>query len=189
MKTGIELIAAERARQITTEGFTAAHDAMHARGELHDAAASYMLAAINCGHPAMQIPPREWPWAPSWWKPAPDPVRNLVKAAALLAAEIDRLTAPEEAAAAALVELRREPIDFDAIARESGVEAGTLYHAAAFGWGVHPHDGRPADFCVITPPAMAPGETELRISADRRHWLFMGPASNEKAQPRPESGR
>jgi hypothetical protein len=37
-------------------------------------------------------PPRfDWPWDASWWKPSNDPVRNLVKAGALIAAEIDRL--------------------------------------------------------------------------------------------------
>lgn len=35
--------------------------------------------------------PDAWPWDPSWWKPSPDPIRNLVKAGALIAAEIDRL--------------------------------------------------------------------------------------------------
>ena len=34
---------------------------------------------------------RLWPWSDKWWKPSDDPVRNLVKAGALLAAEIDRL--------------------------------------------------------------------------------------------------
>lgn len=32
-----------------------------------------------------------WPWDPSWLKLSPDPIRNLVKAGALIAAEIDRL--------------------------------------------------------------------------------------------------
>ena len=34
-----------------------------------------------------------WPWHRCWWKPSDDPIRNLVKAGALLAAEIDRLQA------------------------------------------------------------------------------------------------
>jgi hypothetical protein len=40
-----------------------------------------------------------WPWDQDWWKPSPDPIRNLVKAGALIAAEIDRLQrlAPPEA--------------------------------------------------------------------------------------------
>jgi hypothetical protein len=32
-----------------------------------------------------------WPWDQKWWKPSDDPVKNLVKAGALIAAEIDRL--------------------------------------------------------------------------------------------------
>jgi hypothetical protein len=36
--------------------------------------------------------PREWPWEPESWNPSMDAVRNLEKAGALIAAEIDRLT-------------------------------------------------------------------------------------------------
>ena len=36
-------------------------------------------------------PPDSWPWALGWWKPGTDPIRNLEKAGALIAAEIDRL--------------------------------------------------------------------------------------------------
>jgi len=36
------------------------------------------------------LPPRGWPWAKSWWKPA-SLRRSLVKAAALLIAEIERI--------------------------------------------------------------------------------------------------
>lgn len=32
-----------------------------------------------------------WPWATDWWKPSDDPITNLVRAGALIAAEIDRL--------------------------------------------------------------------------------------------------
>lgn len=35
-------------------------------------------------------PPGEWPF-PDFWKQSEDPIRNLVKAGALIAAEIDRL--------------------------------------------------------------------------------------------------
>lgn len=92
MKTGIELIAAERSRQVTQEGWTQEHDNAHQRGELIDAGLSYIYAAVNVGHPAMQKPPTVWPWEPHWWKPSDDYVRNLVKAGALIAAEIDRIT-------------------------------------------------------------------------------------------------
>jgi len=40
-----------------------------------------------------EVPPGkiEWPFSSEWWKPAQDPIRNLVKAGALIAAEIDHL--------------------------------------------------------------------------------------------------
>jgi hypothetical protein len=37
-----------------------------------------------------------WPWSFEWWKPK-DRIRNLVRAGALIAAEIDRLQAMQEA--------------------------------------------------------------------------------------------
>lgn len=94
-KTGIQLIAAERERQITTEGWSPEHDATHTKGELADAGLCYIYASFNVGHPAAQKSPPEWPWAEDWWKPSDDPIRNLVKAGALIAAEIDRLAMNE----------------------------------------------------------------------------------------------
>lgn len=84
-KTGIDLIAAERQRQITTEGWTAEHDQKHDEGQLIHAAACYLLPTH---HATVSW---YWPWAWSWWKPSPDDrIRELVKAGALIAAEIDR---------------------------------------------------------------------------------------------------
>ena len=37
----------------------------------------------------MRTPPKEWPWDAAWWKPATRQ-RNLVKATALIVAEIER---------------------------------------------------------------------------------------------------
>jgi hypothetical protein len=39
----------------------------------------------------MPYPADLWPLDPNLWKPSDDPIRNLEKAAAMLAAEIDRL--------------------------------------------------------------------------------------------------
>lgn len=93
MKTGIDLIAAERARQISVEGWTPSHDDQHQLGEMNMAARAYALHAdtfpSGAGHDC--APPDCWPWERHWWKPSPDGVRNLVKAGALIAAEIDRL--------------------------------------------------------------------------------------------------
>lgn len=97
MKTGIELIAAERARQISVEGWTAEHDDNHSRQELALAAATYATPSPcrRIGPAAMMqahCVPDTWPWSAQWWKPKHDDrVRELVKAGALIVAEIDRL--------------------------------------------------------------------------------------------------
>jgi len=95
-KSGIELIAAERRRQVEVEGWTEAHDAAHTFAQLADAAACYALAAadvvqgrkIEC---IRHFVPSQWPWMNELWKPSADPIDSLVKAGALIAAELDRL--------------------------------------------------------------------------------------------------
>lgn len=85
---GIERIAAERRRQIGKEGWTADHDDEHVGGELAVAAACY---AARAGQLDRDDPPDAWPWGDEWWKPNDDPIRDLERAGALIAAEIDRL--------------------------------------------------------------------------------------------------
>lgn len=92
--TGIELIAQERERQIAEEGWTAKHDDIHANGELANAAAMYAITPLTREDGAIAInkfPSWLWPWDRSWWKPG-DRLRELAKAGALIAAEIDRLS-------------------------------------------------------------------------------------------------
>lgn len=109
MATGAEIIAAERQRQIDVEGWTAEHDDQHTLGQLAAAGACYALlctrwrdaTALVGGQLVRHI---LWPYHADWFKPAeyPDPpwgkhvhrdrkVRDLAKAGALIAAEIDRL--------------------------------------------------------------------------------------------------
>lgn len=94
MKTGIELISEERARQIEQFGWDAEHDAAHNMGELASAAACYALnekqrKQVEFG--VLDIP-SFWPFSRYWWKPSPqDRKRELVKAGALIAAELDRI--------------------------------------------------------------------------------------------------
>lgn len=91
---GIALIATERGRQIEQEGWTADHDDQHADGELAIAAACYALAehARSYGRHYVDELPVKWPWHEGWWKPTPDDrIRELAKAGALIAAEIDRI--------------------------------------------------------------------------------------------------
>ncbi len=95
METGIELIARERERQIFKEGFSTEHDDKHTGGELGQAAESYLAAVTTPDEEGDENgkvrPAFDFPWDKNWWKPSPDPIRNLVKAGALIAAEIDRL--------------------------------------------------------------------------------------------------
>jgi hypothetical protein len=95
---GAELIYRERNRQLRVEGWTAEHDDDHCHGELATAAACYAKVESDNSVRAPWNPPREWPWDREWWKPksgghANDPKRiaDLVRAGALIAAEIDRL--------------------------------------------------------------------------------------------------
>lgn len=104
-------VIAERFRQIEAEGWTHDHDDKHDSGEMADAAAVYAATAE-----IQLIKPREgsvhgnklwpwwdqadvsggrgdcpvWGWTRAWFKPR-DRRRNLVRAAALLIAEIERL--------------------------------------------------------------------------------------------------
>lgn len=100
MKNGIKLIAAERKRQVSKEGWTAKHDDEHRRMEIMRAAAAYLLntwekSGLQFGaierHVVAAAINVLWPWEKDFWKPSDKPIRNLVKAGALIAAEIDRL--------------------------------------------------------------------------------------------------
>lgn len=79
----------ERRRQVEVEDFDASHDDMATKGQLAGAAASYAMHDIE--HWAGKEAARTiWPWDKAWWKPA-NRRRNLVKAGALILAEIERL--------------------------------------------------------------------------------------------------
>lgn len=112
LRNGVELIAAERKRQVTGKGYTPDHDDQHARGEL-------ALVAALLASPELLYKERNGegqtgfvdPWPESWerrWDQRPyfdkngrpnhdvtmgtqDRIRQLQKAGALIAAEIDRL--------------------------------------------------------------------------------------------------
>lgn len=91
----IEEIAAERARQISAEGWTQEHDDEHNKGQLAAAASCYAAnACLAVSEPANTYdgmnPPSAWPWSLRWWKPR-GARRDLVRAAALIVAEIERL--------------------------------------------------------------------------------------------------
>lgn len=85
----IEEIRAERLRQIEKEGWTPDHDwHVHPHGELALAAACYAVEGV--AHKDHEFIERLWPFSTKWWKPR-DRRRNLIRAAALIVAEIERL--------------------------------------------------------------------------------------------------
>lgn len=86
---GAALIAAERSRQVTAEGYDSSHDDVHASGEILRAAHAYLAVAIN-PEKAEDIGGIIWPWDRLSFKPS-GPIPDLVKSGALIAAEIDRL--------------------------------------------------------------------------------------------------
>lgn len=110
-------IRAERARQMHSERWTPEHDDTHSRGDMAVAAACYAIKSAHYGSPPLapdyqhpieativgQGPSQRhftvgtidvlsilWPWGGQWWKPK-DRRRDLVRAGALIVAEIERL--------------------------------------------------------------------------------------------------
>lgn len=105
-------VLAERQRQIDVEGFSVESDhTAYPRGELVKAAICYALYAFAgargaTGRPLLEPDEacevrRLWPWTWSWFKPDTRR-RALVKAAALLIAEGDRLDRATDTATAKL---------------------------------------------------------------------------------------
>jgi len=95
--TGIELITKERQRQIEVEGWTPEHDAKHDECELAWAAVTYALPKsvtnVSRHDDSVFISLKRlffWPFEIFWFKPT-DRITDLVKAGALIAAEIDRI--------------------------------------------------------------------------------------------------
>lgn len=82
----------ERQRQVEAEGWTLEHDDAYMDCELAAAAATYALCVKPEQLKVCDV--IAWPWPRFWWKPTTYR-RNLVKAAALIIAEIERLDRKE----------------------------------------------------------------------------------------------
>jgi len=80
-------VLAERKRQVDAEGWTPEHDDKYVDGQLAAAATCYAFTAARSAHHLYNY---VWPWSSDWWKPD-GKRRNLVKAGALILAEIERL--------------------------------------------------------------------------------------------------
>lgn len=90
--SGEVLIAEERLRQIREEGWTAEHDDEHSDGAMAWAAICYAAPEPVYRMDLREEPVDPWPWSHQWDKRGDvSRIRDLVKAGALIAAEIDRL--------------------------------------------------------------------------------------------------
>lgn len=84
-------VKAERRRHISVEGWSPQHDDEHDTGEMALAAACYAVSAALPDEHNRQIAfARYWRWDEKWWKPK-TPREDLVRAGALILAEIERL--------------------------------------------------------------------------------------------------
>lgn len=100
-------IIAERVRQIAKEGWTPDHDDIHTDGSLARAAAAYALVGSLCDRVRACLYPSSWgavirslwpaAWDETWFKPK-DRRYDLVRAGALIVAEIERIDRAEGAA-------------------------------------------------------------------------------------------
>lgn len=97
MSSVLEEIGAERQRQVEAEGWTVEHDDEHADGSLAAVAAVYAMTgsqperrmSITDYNAALRaLWPISWDW--SWFK-RKDSRRDLIRAGALIVAEIERL--------------------------------------------------------------------------------------------------
>ena len=84
-------VLAERHRQQDKLGWTPEHDDKHEDYSLSGAARCYMHPhnATELSNISEYVP-RGWPWCKRWWKPKTYR-ENLVRAGALIIAEIERL--------------------------------------------------------------------------------------------------
>lgn len=85
-------VLAERARQIAVEGFTRERDDAYLSGQLAAAGACYAIHASTRAVASLgpEMLTAIWPWRSHWWKPK-SPREDLVRAGALIIAEIERL--------------------------------------------------------------------------------------------------
>ena len=66
--------------------------------------------------------------------------------------------------------MRTVPIDFKAIADETGIRRGKVCKSDWLGWCVQSSERDGVDMAAIVPPPMEPGETSLIIEG--RNWIF-----------------
>lgn len=139
---GVALIAAERRRQVTKEGWSLDHDDKHDDRSLAVAAACYAAPYAIWPHQSTRGAARDaWPWGAAWDKRVEAPtigqrIRELSKAGALCAAEIARLLRAERAG----TRLRSPANSGVALKELSSDHAADCNDGAALGGGAKCHE-------------------------------------------------
>ena len=96
LSVALQHIVAELRRQVEMEGWSAEHDDEHPPGVLAMAGACYaqhgarQLQEPGATSTIGRASPAFWPWEREWWKPK-NARYDLVRAAALITAEIERM--------------------------------------------------------------------------------------------------
>jgi len=128
MSQAIDDVIAERKRQIEVEGFTPARDDEYNNNELASAAACYAICNSECELFDLTFDgDMLWPWQMKWWKPTTYR-QNLVKAAALLIAEIEQVDRMNKR----LTDKEDRPLIVDVIIYAKGFISRTV-EASCFG--------------------------------------------------------
>jgi hypothetical protein len=107
-------IAIAREKLISEAGFDQVHDDAQLQSQLVVAAGSYALHAIASEAERQQFspgaPPPAWPWEATLWQPE-DRNRDLLRAAALLVAEIERLNRLKPESVDAQLQAAKAPVN------------------------------------------------------------------------------
>lgn len=113
--SGIDLIAEKHRTNREHKGYTPEHDDTHANAELLGAAMCYLECAdlqLTLGDLELAKERDDrWPFEADAWKPNNDPLRNLVHAGALIAAEIERLQRQRAPKGPALCTTNGKPVE------------------------------------------------------------------------------
>jgi hypothetical protein len=102
--SGAGIIFNERLRQVSQKGYSVKNDAAAYKDrQLVTASEAYLKAdegffmalagQLSLAKTLIYKAGKKWPWALNYFKPTEDRIRNLAKAGALIAAEIDRIKA------------------------------------------------------------------------------------------------
>lgn len=103
LSNAIKDVLGERSRQISVENYSTNHDDQYQNNELVRAASGYVDHVFSRGWTYSDLGsevyqkedvPEFWPWNEQHWKPK-SPREDLVRAAALLIAEIERIDRKE----------------------------------------------------------------------------------------------